>query len=135
MGHTNDDLFQAQCSAALDNLFEGRNHGFAAIETEALGAAITKVAKFLEAFCFDQLGQNGALAFRREGDLLVRSLDAFLHPGFLRRIGHMHEFEADRAAIGAAEDGEHFRDRRIFEAQNMVDENLAVVVGFGEAVI
>jgi len=47
----------------------------------------------------------------------------------------MHEFIADRAAIGAAQDGEHFRDRRVFKPEHVVDENLARVIGLDEAIV
>ena len=46
----------------------------------------------------------------------------------------MHEFEADRRTIGPAQQGEHLADGRVFEAENIVDEDRAVVIGFGKAV-
>ncbi|MNL55002.1 hypothetical protein D3C87_1783800 [compost metagenome] len=52
----------------------------------------------------------------------------------LIRIGDMHELDADRRAIGALQDIEHFRDRGIFQTQDVIDEDLAAVIGFGEAI-
>ena len=72
MGHADDDLLDAQRAAALDDLLERRNHRFAAVEAEALGAGEFQVAEFLEALGLDQLVEDGALAFAGEGDLLVR---------------------------------------------------------------
>ncbi len=46
----------------------------------------------------------------------------------------MDEFEADRAAIGPPQDREHFAHARIFKPEHVIDEDLAVVVGFLEAV-
>ena len=106
--HANADVLHAERAAALDDLLKRGDHGLAAVQTEALGAGEFQIAEFLEAFGLDQLGEDGALAFAREGDLLVRPLDAFLDPAFLRRIGNVHELDAQRLAIGAAQDGEDF---------------------------
>ncbi len=72
MGHAEDDLFHAERAAALDDLFKRRDHRFAAVETEPLGASELQIDKFLESFGLDQLVEDGALALAREGDLLVR---------------------------------------------------------------
>ncbi len=117
MRHAEHDLLHAQGAAALDDLLERRHHGFAAVEAEALGARVAQIEEFLEAFRLDELVQDRALAFAGEADLLAGAFDALLEPGFFRRIGNMHEFEADRAAIGAPQDRQHLADRREFEAQ------------------
>ena len=134
MGHAETDFLQAELAAALDDLLERRNHRLAAVEAEALGAGVLDVEEVLEAFRLDQLRQDGALALPGELDLLVGPLDALLDPGLLGRIGDVHELEADRAAIGAAQDRQHLAHGRVFEAEHVVDEDLAVVVGLGEAV-
>ncbi len=85
MGHAEHDLLHAERAAALDDLLQRRNHRFAAVEAEALGAGIFDVEEFLEALGLDQLVQDGALALAGEGDLLVRALDALLHPGLFGR--------------------------------------------------
>ena len=54
-----------------------------AVEAEALGAGEFDVEEFLEAFGFDQLVEDRALAFAGEGDLLVLAFDALLDPGLL----------------------------------------------------
>ncbi len=99
-----------------------------------LRAGVLDVEEVLEAFRLDQLRQDGALAFAGELDLLVGPLDALLDPGLLGGIGDVQELEADRAAIGAAQDRQHLAHGRVFEAEHVVDEDLAVVVGLGEAV-
>ncbi len=133
MGHAEDDLRHAERAAALDDLFQRRNHGFAAIKTEALGAGEFEIDEFLEALGLDELVEDRALALAGETDLLAGAFDARLQPGFFRGIGNVHELVADRAAIGAAQDGQHFRDRREFEPEHAVDEDLAGVIGLGEA--
>src|SRR5262249_3244369 len=87
-----------------------------------------------EAFGLDQLVEDRALALAGERDLLVRPLDALLHPALLRRIGDVHELDAERLAVGAAQDGENLAQRAEFETEHLVDEDLAVVIGVAEAI-
>ena len=49
-------------------------------------------------------------------------------------IGDVHELDAERRAIGAAQDLQHLADGREFQAEHVVDEDRPVVVGLGEAV-
>ena len=107
---------------------------FAAVEPEAFGAGEFDVAELFEAFGFNQLVENGALAFGREADLLVGPFDAFLNPGFLCGVGNVQEFDAQRLAIGAPEDGDDLSDGAEFEAENFVEKNRPVQIGLGEAV-
>ncbi|MDT4861042.1 hypothetical protein FQZ97_956320 [compost metagenome] len=46
----------------------------------------------------------------------------------------MHEFNADIAAISALEDFKHLRNSCVFKTKNIVDEDLAVVIGRREAI-
>src|SRR4029079_13095122 len=107
---------------------------FAAVEAEALGAGEFQIAEFLEAFRLDKLVEDGALAFRGEGDLLVLARDALLDPGLLSRVGDVHELDAERLAVSAAMDCEDFAQRPDFETEDFVEEDRAVHVGVGEAV-
>ena len=134
MGHAKHDFGDAKGAAAFDDLFKRGNHCLPAVETKALGAAKAQVAEFFEAFSFNKLAQDRALAFARKANFLVRAFHAFLNPGFFSWIGNMHELNADRAAIGAAQDRQHFRDRRRFQTQNVIDKNLAAVIGLSEPV-
>ena len=134
MGHAQHDLLHAQRAAALDDLLEGRDHGLAAVKAETLGAGEAQIAEPLEAFGLHELGEDGALALAGEGDGLVRSLDALLHPGLFDGVGHMHEFEGDGVAIGAVQDRQHLGDGREFQAQHMIDEDLAIIILGREAI-
>jgi hypothetical protein len=134
MGHAEHDLLHAEIAAALDDLFERRDQRLAAVEAEALGAGVFDVDELLETFRLDQLVEDRALALAGEGDLLVRALDALLNPRLLGGIGDVHEFVADRAAIGAAQDLQHLADRRVVEAEHLVEEDRPVVVALVEAV-
>ena len=71
---------------------------------------------------------------RREGDALVRALDALLDPALLGRVGDVHELDAERAAIGPPQDLEHLGDGGELEPEHVVDEDLPAEVGLGEAV-
>ena len=62
MRHAEHDLLHAERAAALDDLLQRRDHRFAAVEAEALGAGEFEVAEFLEALGLDQLVEDGALA-------------------------------------------------------------------------
>ena len=66
MRHADDDLAHAERAAALDDLLQRRDHRFAAVEAEALGAGEFQVAEFFEAFGLDQLVEDGALALAGE---------------------------------------------------------------------
>src|SRR5690606_38373439 len=59
---------------------------------------------------------------------------ALLDPLLGLGIGDVHELDADGRAIGAAEDLHHLGYGGVFEPQIVVDEDLAVVIGLGEAV-
>ena len=85
MGHAQHDFLRAERAAALDDLLQRRNHRFAAVEAEALGAGVAHVEEFLEAVRLDQLLQDGALALLGEVDFLVRAFDALLDPGLFGR--------------------------------------------------
>ena len=66
MRHADHDLAHAERAAALDDLLQRRDHRFAAVEAEAFGAGEFQVAEFFKAFGFDQLVEDGALAFAGE---------------------------------------------------------------------
>ncbi|MNU43136.1 hypothetical protein D3C71_319130 [compost metagenome] len=136
VGHAEDDLVNAQVAAALDHLLQGRDHGLAAVQAEALGAGEALVQEAFKALGLDQLVQDGQLAFPGEGVLLelVRAFKALLQPGFLFRLGDVHVLHADVAAVGALEDLQHLTDRAGLQAQDAVQEDRAVHVGGGEAV-
>ena len=63
-----------------------------------------------------------------------RAFHLALDPGLLVGILDVHELDADRAAIGLAQDGLDFAQRRGFAAQHVVDEDRLVEVVVGEAV-
>ena len=134
VGHAEDDFLDAQRTAALDDLLERRNQRLGAVKAEALGAGIFDVDELLEAFRLDELVEDRLLAFRGEGDALVRPFDALLDPAFLGSIRDVHELDAERAAISAPQDLKHLRDGGELQPEHIVDEDPAAVVGRGEAI-
>ena len=46
----------------------------------------------------------------------------------------MHELDAERFAISAAKNGDDLAHGREFEPEHLVEENLAVEIGFGESI-
>src|SRR5215475_2714691 len=134
MRHAHHDFLHAEIAAALDDLLQRGDQRLGAVETEALGAGELDVAEFLEALGFDQLVENRATAFTGEADLLVRALDALLDPGLLRGIGDVHELDAERLTVGALADRDDLAQRAVFEAEDVIEEDLAVEIGLAEAV-
>ncbi len=132
--HADDDLAHAELAAALDDLLERRNHGFAAVQAEALGAGVFDVEEALGAFRLDELGEDGAFALLREAHLLVRALDALLDPGALLGVGDVHVLEADRSGIGPLQDVEHLAQGGELVSEGAADIDGPVVVVLGEAV-
>src|SRR5713226_4255636 len=134
MRHADDDFLDAEIAAALDDLLQRRNQRFRAVQTEALGAGEFEIAEFLKTLGLDQLRQDRAPALAGETDFLVRTLDALLNPGLLRGIANMHEFDAERLAVGAFADRKDLTQRGVFQTQHMIEEDLAVEIALREAV-
>src|SRR6185436_8629531 len=78
--HADDDLLDAELTAALDDLLQRRHHRLGAVETEALGPSVLDVGELLEELGLDQLVEDRLLALVGEGDVLVLALDALLDP-------------------------------------------------------
>ena len=134
MGHAQHDFLYAQLAAALDDLLQRRDGGFAAVQAETFGADKTVGGEFLEAFGFDQFVQDRLLAFGRELDVLVLPFDAALQPVFLLGIVDMHEFIADAAAIGPLEQIHHLARRGGVHAHDAGDIDGLVHLRFMEAI-
>ena len=134
MRHADDDFFDAERAAALDDLLQRRDHRLAAVEPEALGAEESQAREFLETFGLDQLVQDRLLALGREHDLLVGAFDAALQPVLLLGIVDVHELIADAAAIGALQDLDDPARRRGLQPQHAAQEDRTVEVFGMEAV-
>src|SRR5262249_28291606 len=128
------DFLHAERAAPLDDLLERRDHRFAAVESETLGAGKLEIAEVLKAFGFHQLVEDCALALAREADLLVGPLDAFLNPAFLGGIGDVHEFDTESLAVGAAQDDQDLAQRRELEPEHAIEKDTPVYVGVTKTV-
>src|SRR3984893_10080787 len=118
--HAEDDVLDAQGAAALDNLLQRRNHGFAAVETEALRARVFDLEELLESLRLDKLVEHRALAFLGELNFLAGAFDPLIKPAIFIGIGDMHELDPYGAAIGAAQDLQHFGNGRELRPKNAV---------------
>src|SRR6516165_11039632 len=134
MRHADDDIAHTERATALDDLLERRNHRFGAVEAEALGPGEFHIAEFFKALGLDQFVEDGAFALAGKRDFLVWPLDALLDPAFLRRIGNVEEFDAERLTISPAQNGDDLMDGAKFEPEHIVDKNPAVEVGLAEAI-
>ncbi len=64
----------------------------------------------------------------------ISFVDAFLNPALLRRIGDVHEFDAEGLAIGALADRHDLAQSCGLKTQHVVEENFAVEISVREAV-
>ena len=69
-----------------------------------------------------------------EGSVPRGALDPALDPGFLVGVLDVHELDADRAAIGIAQNLHDLAQAGGLAAEHVVDEDRLVQVGVGEAV-
>src|SRR6516162_1109914 len=134
MRHADDNVPHAERATALDDLLKRRNHRFGAVEAEAFGSGEFHIAEYFEALGLDQFVEDGALALAGKRDFLVWPLDALLDPAFLRRIGNVEEFHAERLTISPAQNGDDLMDSAEFKPQHIVEKNPAVEVGLAEAI-
>ena len=132
--HADDDFVDAERAAALDDLLQRRHGCLAAIQAEAFRARETFVQETLEGFGFDQLAEDRELALAGERNALVRPLDTLLQPGFLGRVGDVHELDAERRTIGPLQDIQHLVDGGALKAEHVVDEDRTVAVLRAEAI-
>ena len=89
---------------------------------------------FSKALGLDQLVEDRAAALAGKADLLVGSLDALLDPGLLGGVGDVHEFDAERLAVGALADRDDFAQGAVFEPEHVIEEDFPVEIGFGETI-
>src|SRR5260370_20816407 len=132
--HADHDFTNAERAAALDDLLERRNHRFAAVQPEAFGSGELYIAEFLEALGFHEFIEDGAFAFTRERNLLIRAFDAFLDPALLRGAGDMEEFDAERLTIRSAQNADDLAYGAEFEPEHVVEKDAAIEIALAETV-
>ncbi len=134
MGHADHDLVDAELDRFADDRLERRHGALAAVEAEALGARELDVQEALEALGQNQLLEDVALLLGAGAQQIVRAFHARLDPGLLVRILNVHELDADLGAVGLAQDLDDPAQARLLQAEDVVEEELAVQIGLGEAV-
>src|SRR3984957_4084850 len=68
MRHADHDFLYAEIAATRDDLLERRDERLSTVQSEAPGAGELYVAELLKAFGLDELVEDRAPAFGREGD-------------------------------------------------------------------
>ncbi len=134
MRHADHDLVDPELGRAPDDRLERRHRALAAVETEPLGAGELDVQKALEALGDDQLLEDLPLVLDARPQQVVRALHAGLNPGLLLGVLDVHELDADPRAVGLAQDLEDLPERRLLQAEDVVEEELALQIGVGKAV-
>ena len=130
-----DDLAHAQLAAILDDSFQRRDHGFAAIQPEPLGADILLAEELLVLLAAHHGGQNGLLAVGGEVDVLVAALDAVLQELALLHVRDVHVFKADFAAVVLLQHAHDLARGGPLQPQRAAQKDLLVEVGPGETMI
>jgi hypothetical protein len=131
--HPDRDLFEVRLGGALQDLVHQGDGRLAALEAEALLADVLGLQEGLERLGLVQLRHDAQLLVL--GRLLVRLLEPRLEPGPLDRVRDVHVLDADRAAVRVAQHAEHLAQQRGPLAAETADDELAVEVPEGEAVV
>ena len=134
MRHADGDFPHTGGGGGFDDRVQRGDGDLTPLQPEALRGDVALLAERLEPLGFRQLLQHLALLARVHGVQPRCAFDLALDPGLLFGVLDVHELDADRAAIGVAEDADDFAKGGGFAAQHVIDEDRAVHVGFGEAV-
>ena len=127
VGHAVDDLANTLLAAVFDDSFQRRDHGFAAIEAEALGPDVFLAEERFILFAADNRREDGALALVGELDGFFGRLEPFLQEAALDGVRNMHVFQADIAAIGMPQRIVEFADGYPAEAEDTADIDFQIL--------
>ena len=133
MGHAENDFLDAHFGAFANDLLEGRDGRFTAVQTEAFRTFPLGIEKVLEPFGGRQVLEQGALCFGLPA-LALGQLEALAQPGNGLGLGEVHELEAEGAAVDLAQTRGELAHRGTLEAQGAVDEDRVIEIARGEAV-
>ncbi|GBD41382.1 hypothetical protein HRbin39_00763 [bacterium HR39] len=134
MGHADHHLLGTEIRGGADHRLDRGDGGLAAVDAEALGAGELAVQEGLEGLGPGELQQDLALFLGRGVEDAAGALDGALDPGLLVRILDVHELHTHRAAVGAVEHLHDLAQRRLLEAEDVIEVEFTVPVGLGEAV-
>ena len=134
VGHAEDDLLDAQVGGAANDGLHGGNGALGALEGKSFGARVLDVEKLLETLGPGDLREHPLLLFRIELGIAARSFELALDPGLLLRTLHVHELNADSAAVRPAHDIKNLFEGRPLQAENTVDEELAAIILLDEPI-
>ena len=133
MGHPHDHAFDPVLSGVLQQRVEHRDHALRALQAEPLVAHVLRVEEPFERFGGVQAFEQVALVLLRQ--LAGDALDPLLDPPLLLGVLDVPELDADRAAVGVAQQVQDLAERAALGAGQVVDEELPVQIPHGQAVV
>ncbi len=133
VGHTEDDLADAEFGALLDHAVELGDHRLGAGDGEAFGADELAVQEFVDALDAGHLIEQALLLGDRRDLAVLAGLHAGLQPGALLEIGDVPVFDADVAAVGVLQARPDLAQRGVAAGHEQARVEAAVHVFFGEA--
>mmetsp|Transcript_21665 Transcript_21665/g.84340 ORF Transcript_21665/g.84340 Transcript_21665/m.84340 type:complete len:844 (+) Transcript_21665:834-3365(+) len=135
VGHADDDLLHAALAGTLDQLVHRGDEALTAFEREALLADVLGVQIALQALGGGQAVEDVLLLVGAEAGLAARLFEALLPPALFGRVGAVHEFGADAAAVGLAQGLHDLAQRHGLAAEVAVHgAERDVHVGLGQVV-
>ena len=132
VGHPHDDLEDAVSSRPLDDRVEQRDQHLAPFEREPLLAHVVLVQEGLEQLGGVQLVDDPPLLLEVEARVVADRLHPVEQPVADVEVADVHELDADRPAVGLAEDAQQLAKGAVVVRAKLAVEDL-VQVGLGEA--
>ena len=132
MGHAHHRAVEAGVGGALEHRVDERDRALRAFDAEALLADVLLAEELLEGLGGVELFEDVALVVGGQVD--ADALHLLLHPVLLLRLLDVHVLDADRAAVGVAQDVEDLSECQGVGAGQALGEELAVQVPDREAV-
>ena len=113
MRHADNHLLHAGSPTLLQKVIEHRDQSVTAFQRETRLPHVLGVEVFLERLGSSEPLEEVLLVRRVVCGPAARGLQLFRHPPLLRDVGHIHVFDADRAAIGFLQRAEYLAQRRL----------------------
>jgi hypothetical protein len=133
VGHADDHLVEPERSAALHDDVDQRDDGLRALEGEALGPGVALVHERLQDLRLGELAEHAQLGVERQRRAVARGFDALLEPATLAGVLHLHQLDADGAAVRLAQRGHDLAQGAMRWAHQVERGHDAIEIRLGEA--
>ena len=135
MSHSNHAFFDTGVRGPFNNGLHGSDEGLTAFETEAFLTDITSVKESLKTFSCRQAFEDRAATFSCVHRSRTTALKLFLPPALLDRIGDVHKFGTNRAAVSLSQGCEKSAQRHLVGAEKGIrDVKLGIEICIGQTV-